>query len=534
MRTLPIRSWLLLALAAIFVVPQVATAIALDVGDLVAAAPVQKDVLVDVKQNVSRWKDPAWQQAIERKLAAARLDMVLQDDSGQILLAASPKTVFPGLRLGIAVPAKPDTNGVYVYSQSLPSKVPPQKLVYAQAERTRFRMPSLLVRLLGPDLAGFLFGSLAVPADSALTLKPPTVMALSAEDFQDAQGRTYHVYLSQNIAPSILRLQGLLAPLTSLVALLLTIVVAAWFVGRAILRPLAAMSVAARQIAAGELDFDIPDSRVREVAEVSSAFRAMGDALRDSIYRQAQLEQERRLFISAVVHDLRTPLFSLRGYLEGLADGVANTPEKSERYLAISREKAAALERLVSDLFAYAQMEYLEQSPHREPLDLGALLRRTADGLRPLAEARGIELIIDGPIGTCICTGDEHLLSRALENILDNALRYTPTGGRIVVAWQREPDHVSFSITDSGPGFDPRDLPNVFSPLFRGEASRNRRTGGAGLGLTIARRAVLAHGGDLTAANAPGGGAVLRGILPAAASPDRSDVTALPGGVPLR
>lgn len=273
------------------------------------------------------------------------------------------------------------------------------------------------------------------------------------------------------------------------------------------------MSAAARQIAAGDLSFQVPDSRVSEVAEVGAAFRAMGDALGSSIGRQARMEQERRMFISAIVHDLRTPLFSLRGYLEGLAEGVANTPEKREKYVQICREKADALDRLVSDLFAYAQIEYLEQTPSRVPLDLGALLQSLVDGFRPLARTRSILMSTDGEPGDCWIEGDEHLLTRAVENLLDNALRHTPVGGRIQTSWRREKDRLVFTVIDSGPGFDPRDLPNVFTPLYRADTSRNRQTGGAGLGLTIARRIMRAHGGDLVAANALDGGAVLAGYL---------------------
>lgn len=520
MKTLPIRSWLLIALVAIFVVPQLATAAAIDLRDLLATAPIQRDVLRDVKLNVSRWKDPGWQRGIEGRLAAAHLEMALQDDSGKIVFTSANSTIPAGLKLAVVAPDKPASAGAYISTDLFSSPVPPQKLAYAKAaiaEPPPTKLPGVLARVAGTGLVTALFGSVALPARDGVTVESPNVVSITAERLQDAQGHTYHVFVWQQVDPTAVRIQSLIAPLTGLVALLLTIVVVAWFIGRAILRPLTAMSLAARQIAAGELEFCVPDSRVREVAEVSAAFRAMGDALGESIYRQARLEQERRLFISAVVHDLRTPLFSLRGYLEGLSEGVANSPEKTERYLAISREKAATLERLVSDLFAYAQMEYLEQTPRRDSLDLGGLLRETADGLRPLAEARDVDLTIEGPAEACICDGDEHLLVRAVENVLDNALRYTPPGGRIAVTWRREANRVVFSIADTGPGFDPSDLPNVFSPLFRGETSRNRRTGGAGLGLTIARRALLAHGGDLIAANAPGGGALLVGSVPCSA-----------------
>ena len=104
--------------------------------------------------------------------------------------------------------------------------------------------------------------------------------------------------------------------------------------------------------------------------------------------------------------------------------------------------------------------------------------------------------------------------SRAVANLLDNALRHTPDGGRIRVRWGRTGANLVFAVEDTGPGIAPHDLPHLFTPLYRGETSRNRQTGGAGLGLAIARRILQAHGGDLTAANRSGGGAVFTGTLP--------------------
>lgn len=302
-------------------------------------------------------------------------------------------------------------------------------------------------------------------------------------------------------------------PIVALSTLAITLAGVAWFFGRTVVRPLSATSRAARQIATGNLDVTLPSSRVREVAEVNTAFVAMSDALRESITHQAEMEQERRLFIGAVVHDLRTPLFSLRGYLEGFAKGLANTPEKQARYLAIAQERTAALERLVSDLFDFARFEYLEQGSRRDPLDLVALLHRGVEAARPRADEKKIDLQLIASSSPAIIAGDEHLLARALENVLDNAFRHTPTGGQVVLTYDATETDVTVSVADNGPGIPTDDLPHLFTPLFRGEKSRNRHTGGAGLGLTIAQRIFRDHGGDLTAHNAREGGAVFTGTL---------------------
>ncbi|HZS88915.1 MAG TPA: HAMP domain-containing sensor histidine kinase [Chloroflexota bacterium] len=183
------------------------------------------------------------------------------------------------------------------------------------------------------------------------------------------------------------------------------------------------------------------------------------------------------------------------------------------------QEKADALERLISGLFAYSRLEYLEQTPRQEALELGSLLRRASESVQPQAEDKGIIVALDGPADPCPFIGDKHLLVRAVQNVLDNAVRYTPAGGRIHLRWTREAGALVIAVEDTGPGIAPQDLPHLFTPLYRGESSRNRQTAGAGLGLTIARRIVQAHGGDLVGANGAAGGAVFTATLPASSSP---------------
>jgi signal transduction histidine kinase len=298
----------------------------------------------------------------------------------------------------------------------------------------------------------------------------------------------------------------------ALISVLSAIAGVSIFLRRTVVEPLAATSDAAGRVAVGELDVTLPDSRVREVAEMNAAFSGMSAALQQSLDQQAKLEEERRLFIGAIAHDLRTPLFSLRGSLEGLATGIANTPEKQERYLTVAREKAGNLERLISDLFDFTRLEYLQQEPHREEIDLSELLKRGVDGAAARAEEKQIELVLtaDTPL---IAHADVHMMRRSIENVLDNAIRHTPNGGRVTIERGVRGGFAWFSIADTGPGIAAEDLPHIFTPLYRSDASRNSRTGGAGLGLSIARNMLRAHGGDLTAGNRDKGGAIFEGTI---------------------
>lgn len=305
-------------------------------------------------------------------------------------------------------------------------------------------------------------------------------------------------------------------PISYFIFLLFTFIGIALFFGRSVVKPLAATSAAASDVAGGNLDITLPRSRVREVHELNAAFEGMAVELKESLEHEAKLQDERKQFISAIVHDLRTPLFALRGSFEAIETGVADTPEKQKYYFDLARERADALDRMITDLFEFTRLEYLDQEPVREPLHFGELLERVAETLQPRAAAQESVMLLDIRSGLCEISADAHLLTRAIDNLVDNALRYAGPGSTIWIECLAAPGAVVFSVSDDGPGIPADDLPNLFAPLFRGESSRNRKTGGAGLGLTIARNIIIAHGGTLTARNRTPHGAMFIGSIPCA------------------
>jgi len=309
--------------------------------------------------------------------------------------------------------------------------------------------------------------------------------------------------------------QSALAIAFSVIATAFVILFIGWQIGRVVVKPLEAMSAAARKIASGELDFHLPNTTVREVADVQAAFQVMRSGLRESLIRQSELEEERRFYISAIAHDLRTPLFSLRGALSWLDRGMTTHPEKASRYIQICSKKTEQINLLVSDLFAYTKMESLDQTMHLEVVAFHVLVEEIMDDYRPIGNEKGIEFELESPNVHCTFHGDAHLLKRALGNLIENALRYTPQSGKIAIHWHLEDTKLHFSIADSGPGIPKQDLPHVFEAFYRADSSRNPENGGTGLGLTIARRIIRAHQGELVAANRdPLPGAIFTGWIP--------------------
>jgi signal transduction histidine kinase len=236
----------------------------------------------------------------------------------------------------------------------------------------------------------------------------------------------------------------------------------------------------------------------------------MDESLRAAAERDLRREQERRFLVSSIAHDLRTPLFLLRGHLEALARGVGDAQSNLRRAEAGGR----LLDRLVGDLFAFSTLEYRGVRPARERVDLADLFRQTAGGFGARAAEKGVAITADGPDVTTLA--DEQYVSRVVSNLLDNAVRHAPAGGDVELRWVRGNGSIGFTVWNSGDPIPADDLPHLFEPMFRGDRSRNSETGGAGLGLAIARHLMEAHGGTLVAENPPAGGAQFAARLPAA------------------
>ena len=270
---------------------------------------------------------------------------------------------------------------------------------------------------------------------------------------------------------------------------------------RWVLAPLAQLAADADRIAGGDLEVTPRSTRAREVAQVGEAMRGMTAALDDALGASSAAERDRRFLITAIAHDLRTPLFTLRGSLEALERGFGDG-----RYLGLAQDRAAHLDRLVSDLFRFSRLELAPETAAFDEVDVAALARRAAETVEP--HGRTVEVVGED----ASVRGDPEALLRVLTNLLDNAIRHA--GGRVAVTTARENGTVTVDVVDDGPGFATADLPHVFEPLFR--ADRARGGAHAGLGLAIARRLVRAHGGEVHAANDPAGGARLTVELPAA------------------
>jgi signal transduction histidine kinase len=273
---------------------------------------------------------------------------------------------------------------------------------------------------------------------------------------------------------------------------------------RGISRPLAQLTAATRALASGDLAVRVPERAPGEVGELATAFNTMAAEM-------ARADRQRRNLTADVAHELRTPLSVIRGKLEGVLDGVY--PATAD-HLAPVLEETRLLTRLVEDLQLLALADAGQLPLEKRPADVADLLRDAQVNFGPQAEDRGVALEVQIPAGLPAVSIDPRRVAQVLGNLVTNALRHTPKGGRITLAAQAGEGEVVVSVADTGAGIPAEELPYLFERFWRGEKSRSRAGGGSGLGLAIARQLVELHGGTIQVESPPGQGARFWFALP--------------------
>ncbi|HEX2729780.1 MAG TPA: ATP-binding protein [Rubrobacteraceae bacterium] len=287
-----------------------------------------------------------------------------------------------------------------------------------------------------------------------------------------------------------------------------TAALAGLFVARRITSPLRHMLDATRRISAGRYEERVPVREDDELGALSESFNAMAADLEAA-------ERRRREFIADVSHELRTPLSTLQGYMEGLMDGVV---EPSEETWALLYAETERMQRLVEDLQQLSRAEARQLPLHTAPIAPGEAVRLAVESMLPLFAEKGVEL--ESAVGKVPpVRADDDRLIQVLTNLLGNALRYTPAGGRVTVEVEDRGDEDLFRVKDTGTGIAAEHLPHVFERFYRVEKSRSREGGGSGVGLAISRALVEAMGGRIRAeSEGLGKGATFEFVLPKAGS----------------
>lgn len=274
-----------------------------------------------------------------------------------------------------------------------------------------------------------------------------------------------------------------------------------FFIGK-ILKPVDELSKAALRVKSGNYDEPIDYGIKDEFGEVCEIFNGMQANLKENSERAARYEKARTELVAGISHDLRTPLTSVRGFIKGLKDGVANTPEKREQYLDIAYNKACYMDVLLQKLFYFSKLETGSLPMHRQPVEIGAFIRKTMEEkLLEVKDTISIEITCEAE-QEAMADIDVEQFTRVLNNIVDNSIKY---GGSDDLAMKVQvfPDekNVTIRLQDNGKGIEEDKLEHIFEQFYRGDESRNAKVEGSGLGLYICKYIVEKHEGTICAEN---------------------------------
>ena len=291
---------------------------------------------------------------------------------------------------------------------------------------------------------------------------------------------------------------GIALALSAIVALLLS---------RAISNPVRHLTVAARAVAQGELDQQVPARSNDEIGQLSRTFNDMTTRLKSA--RQMQTD-----FVANVSHESRTPLTAIKGMVETLNDGAVDEPETRDRFLKTIESETDRLIRLVNDLLLLSRADSEALNLNREPVDLNRLIRTVTDQLAPQVEAKRLILKSEDNPNLPLAIVDPDRVKQVMVNILDNAIKYSRPGGTISFAMVSGDGSILIQVSDEGIGMSSQELSRIGERFYRTDEARSRAEGGTGLGLAIAKALVEAHGGQLNIESVEGQGTTVIFTLP--------------------
>ncbi len=273
-----------------------------------------------------------------------------------------------------------------------------------------------------------------------------------------------------------------------LAAVVLAALLSFWMLRRA-LTPLTSMTVTTREIAAGDFSSRVSAKSSDEVGQLARAFNRMAESLE-------KIEKLRRTLMIDIAHELRTPLTNIRGYLEALDDKLV---PPSQQTFGLLQSETRRLAQLVEDVLQLARADAAQGHLNREPVDIRAMLDKTLETFLPGIKRKSIRFTIENDSQTATLSADPVRIARVLRNLVDNAVRYTPERGVLEIRITRDSDSLKLALTNDTQEVVPEDPSFLFERFYRGEQSRSREHGGAGIGLAIVKELVVAHGGAVGA-----------------------------------
>ena len=335
----------------------------------------------------------------------------------------------------------------------------------------------------------------------AVTESDETVYDISITDSADSQGRVHVMAKDLFISAFVILIS-------------VALVVGLW-VYRSIAVPLVKLKKATQNIKEGNLDFVLDVEGKDEFSELCQDFEEMRRRLKESTEEKSLIEKENRELISNISHDLKTPITAVKGYVEGIMDGVADTPEKMDRYVRTIYNKTNEMDHLINELTFYSKIDTNRIPYTFSKLNVEDYFSDCAEEVGLELETRGIELVYANYVEKVVMViADGEQIRRVIHNIIGNAIKYMDKPkGIIQIRIKDVGDFIQIEIEDNGKGIGPKDLPYIFDRFYRTDVSRNSSKGGSGIGLSIVKKILEDHGGKVWATSRLGIGTIMYFVL---------------------
>lgn len=293
--------------------------------------------------------------------------------------------------------------------------------------------------------------------------------------------------------------------------LIFTAAIMAVWIYTGINRPLNKLKEAANRIKEGDLDFTLEPEGDGEISNLCRDFEAMRQRLKESEEEKEKYDRENRELISNISHDLKTPITTVKGYVEGIMDGVADTPEKMDRYIKTIYSKANDMDRLINELTFYSKIDTNRIPYTFNKINVAEYFEDCAEEVCMDMEERGIVFTYENQVDrNTVIIADAEQMKRVINNIIGNSVKYMDKPrGRIELRIKDAGDFIQVELEDNGKGIAPKDLPSIFDRFYRTDASRNSAQGGSGIGLSIVRKIIEDHGGKIWASSKLGRGTTM-------------------------
>ena len=310
------------------------------------------------------------------------------------------------------------------------------------------------------------------------------------------------------------RFMGYLVLAMAVILILTSALITAW-VNQDIYKPIKELSIAMRKIAEGDFDYRLPDKQEGEIGHLHDNYEQMRLQLKENAEEKMQNEKKSKELVSNISHDLKTPITSIKGYVEGIMDGVADTPEKMDKYIKTIYNKANDMDRLINELTTYSGIDSNKIPYHYHVLNIADYFQDCVEEVGLDLEQKDIQLNYTNlaPADTCI-VADPEQLKKVINNIISNSVKYMGHDkGIIDIRILDEGESVRIEIEDNGKGIAAKDIGNIFERFYRTDSSRNSLQGGSGIGLSIVKKIIEDHGGYVWATSKEGEGTCMHFVI---------------------